>query len=431
MEDEEFETASDKLTAMISMAEGTYEAPEGVADEKDEDTDQEDDSVSADGEEIDTNEQIDGDVQDTDGTADVGSGDELEENALVDDDNGEEPEAVEGDAGTETDNTEAKTEDVDPNVAGEVVDYQKQYEELLANSEMTQNFYDRVTSEFQANGKTVKGFTDPEKIIQSQQMLHGFEDKMAVFKKHKPFLRALQEQGMVEDTSKFDLAMNIANGDKEAFKQHAHNQGWDLLDMDMDAVSYEGKARTTSNIEMALDDVMETATRGGVQERMENVLGKEWDSDSVVTLLDHPRDSAILVDHMKNGIYDAVQERISEKLRTDTYGSFSNESSYRKYMVASQELETEYQAYQAEASQKAGEQKVLDEKSRIETGRKDTEYKAEASKREQAANDARAKAVRASKPKQKAKRVVKDVDKMKLTGDAFNDYFNKEILGKN
>ena len=429
MADEEFDTATEKLEAMISMAEGTYEAPEEEKEDvKDEDTDQTEESAETEDEGIDTTEQNDGDAQDTEEIEEVEDEDEAEENTLVDDGDGEEPEAADK---AETDNTDTKVEDVDPKTEGETVDYQKQYEELLANSEMTQNFYDRVTSEFQADGKTVKGFSDPDKVIESMQMAIGLNAKMGVFKKHKPFLRALQEQGMVEDTSKFDLAMNIAGGDKEAFKQHAKNQGWDLLDMDMDEVSYEGAQRTSSNIEIALDEVMDTANRGGVKDRMETVLGKEWDSDSVVRLLEHPKDSALLVDHMKNGIYDAVQERISEKRRTDVHGNFSNESNYNQYTIASQELEAEYQQYRANEQDAAGERRMVEEKTRIETDRQNTQYKAEASVREKAANEARTKAVRASKPKHKAKRVSKKVDKMKLTGDAFNDYFNKEILGIN
>jgi len=268
-------------------------------------------------------------------------------------------------------------------------------------------------------------------------MLHGFEDKMSVFKKHKPFLRALQDQGMVEDTSKFDLAMNIAGGDKEAFKQHAKNQGWDLMEMDMDEVSYDSKPQAASKMEMALDDVIETANRSGVQNRMESLLSKDWDTDSVMKLLNSPEDGNVLVNHMQSGIYDAVQERISEKSRTDVSGSFGNRNNYERYMIASQELESEYQTHMQRESTKVDasakdvvdKKAVADEAARIEKERGDVAYKKAADKREEEANTARNKAIKVSGSKSKPKKAKKEVDKMKLTGDGFNDYFNKEILG--
>ncbi len=435
-EEIEFDTASEQLEAMISMAEGTYEAPDDNSNE-DEDTDQSEELDETEEEEIDTNDQIDGDGEDTDGSSDESDESEVEENALVDDGDDEVSSEAEGEESPVADNTAEVAKDADPKAGEEVIDYQKAYEELQEKSAIANTFYDRVTGEFQANGKTVRGSKDPEKVVQGLQKQYGFEDKMKVFKQHKPMLRALQEQGMVEDSTKFDLAMNIASGDKEAFKQHAKNQGWDLMDMDMDEVAYEGKSQTSSAMEMALDDVLESAARGGVQDRMEGVLGKDWDSDSVVKLLDRPKDSAVLISHMENGIYDAVQERIAEKSRSDVHGEFERENNYNQYMIASRELESEYQEHIARESEskpaavaaRVDAGVVADETAKIENARKDERYKADVAKREKDATEARAKAARMSKPKNKTRKVKKEVDKMKLTGDAFSDYFNREILG--
>lgn len=449
MATEEYESASDKLEAMMN---GSYEFetdaaeeseeeiveeseveedvaetdPEGDVD-NDEDTDQEDDESEDLDDDTETNEQIDGEAQDTDESEETEEDEEPEENALVDADDGtKDPE----------NSSEEDVKDGDPEADAAEADYRAKYEELLQQSEIARNFYEKATSEFVAGGKTVKGFTDPEKVIQSQQMAYGFNDKMSVFKKHKPYYKALQEQGMIDDPAKFDLLMNMAKGDKEAFKQHAKNQGWDLMEMDMDEVKYEGATNLPSQIELALDDVIENASRSGVEDKIKNVLGSEWDSDSVVQLLERPQDSSILVQHMQNGIYDAVQERIGEKNRTDVNGVFSSRSNYDQYMIASRELEAEYQRYthhesqsmqaQQEAERK---QREADEAAKIEDERKKAQYAKTAKQREEEANRARVKATQASRPKNKAKRSVKKVDRMKLTGDDFQNYFNKEILG--
>ena len=445
---EEYESASDKLDALMNL--GTMpdtadnKEEEDDVEINDEDTDQVEAETALDDDETDTTDPIDGEDEETEDDDIDEDEDETEENTLVDDDNGEEPEAVAAEANTETDNEDntAATDD-DSEQKEDEVNYQTKYEELLAQSEQARNFYERATSEFTANGKRVKGFTDPEKVIQSQQMAAGLEQKMSVFKKHKPFFRGLQENGMIDDPAKFDLAMNMMT-DKEAFKQHAKNQGWDLLDMDMDEVKYEPKQHTASPIEMALDDVMDNAARAGVKSKMEQALAEEWDNGSVVKLLENPQDSAILVAHMENGIYDAVQERISEKARVDVNGIFTGRTKYDQYMVASQELEHEYQTMiQREQSKKqqttkapAAEvqddtAKIEAEKLKIEEGRKAAEYKKSVAQKEQEAKLAREKASRASKPKNKPRRSNKKVDKMSLTGSDFQNYFNREILGIN
>lgn len=435
---QEYDSATSKLEAMMS-GDYNYETEESEADEPevieedidvedteseeevehDEDTDLEEEELDSDPDDAETNEHDDGIAEETADDETEEDEDEPEENAPVDDD---------------TENATEEVKDADPEAESEEVNYQTKYEELLAESETARNFYEKATSEFTAGGKIVKGFTDPEKVIQSQQMSYGFNDKMSVFKKNKPYLKALQESGMIEDREKFDLFMSMAKGDKEAFKQHAKNQNWDLMEMDMDSVNYEGKPQIPSDMELALDDVLENAGSRGVQSRMEKVLGKEWDSGSVVQLLDRPQDSAILVDHMENGIYDAVQERISEKARIDVNGVFTGRSNYDQYMIASQELDAEYRAYTQEQAKQRENQlaeadKVAQAKAKIEQERKDAEYKAAAQAKEKEANEARAKATRMSKPKNKPKRSVKKVDKMALTGDDFQAYFNREILG--
>ena len=431
--DSETEESSDE-SEVVEEVEEEIE-PEEVS-ETNEDTDQEETETEEEESEPETNEHDNGNAEETDEETDEEVAEEPEENAPVDDDNGEEP-AVEGKTETDDAVTE-KDPDADPDTDLEVVDYQKKYEELLTNSEQARTFYDKATSEFQANGKTVKGFSDPEKVIQSQQMAYGFNDKMSTFKKYKPFLKELQSQGFLDDPSKFDLVMNMASGDQEAIKQFMKTKEIDPLDFDMEEVKYAGQSRTASPIELALDDVLDNAQRNGVHDEMERLLAKDWDSESVVKMLERPQDSAVLVSHLQKGdngisIYDAVQERISEKKRTDVSGEFSGVDAYTQYMVASRELDGEYQDYVKEhnATQQAEESadKVEAEKKRISQGNKNEQYKKQAAKKEESAKQARAKATSVSKPKPKTRRVKKEADPMKLSGDSFQDYFNKEILG--
>jgi len=426
----EYESAADKLEAMINLNEVDDTEPQ---EEETEDTvddsgssDEETDQVEEESEDVDveddTDETNDGEAQEYTDDDTEDEEEETEENTLVDDDK---------DAGTNSGSTDAEGSDgVDQKEEDAEVNYQTKYEELLGKQDELQKFYDVITGEFKADGKMVKGFKDPHKVVQTQQAYHGLEGKMKVFKDHKPFLRALTERGMVQDTTKFDLAMDLVDGNKDALIQQMKKLNIDPLDLDMDAASQERHVHTASPVELAIDDVLENATRSGVQDKMENVLSKEWDNDSVLKLLDRPQDSAILVEHMQSGIYDAVQERISENERTDINGSFRNRSNYDQYMIANKQLEDEYRAYQKSqddtdrtntADKKA--RVVQEEKMKIADEKANTQYKRKVAEKEKEASDARAKATSMSKPK-KRRAKKKAVNPLTLQGDGFKDYFD-------
>ncbi len=421
---EEYESASDKLDAMIS---GSFEFE--TESNGDEDTDQGETEVAETEEVSETEESNDEEIlEDTEDSEEVEESD-TEENAPVDDDEGNTAEEEsEDDSSVET--VEGEPADADQKEVEPEVNYQTKYEELLASSEANQKFYDIVTGEFKADGKMVKGFTDPHKIVQSQQAYHGLDGKMKTFKEFKPLLRALKERGMTEDMGKFDLSMDLFDGNQEALKKQMIDKSIDPFEMDMEKVAYERGSHSTSPIEMALDDVLDNANRNGVQQKMETVLASEWDNDSVIKLLDRPQDSAVLIEQMGNGIYDAVQERISENNRTDVNGSFRNRSNYDQYMLANQQLEAEYQAYVtrerekgAAAEAERSESVVADEKQKIADTDTQAKYAAGVQEREKVAADARAKATSVSKPKRKAK-AKKAIDPLGLSGDKFQSYFD-------
>jgi hypothetical protein len=281
----------------------------------------------------------------------------------------------------------------------------------------------------------VKGFTDPLKQVQAQQAYYGLESKMKTVKPLKPFLKPLSEGGFLEDPDRFNLLMDIDKGDKEALKKFMVQKGIDPLDLDMDNVAHEQKTYVSTPLEMAFDEVMENANRSGVQDKMSRVVTEEWDNDSVIKLLDRPQDSAVLIEQMENGIYDAVQERISENIRTDVTGAFRNRSNYEQYMLANQQLEAEYQDYlrqeqarqqQAAAAQQqqaSGGQQQVAEKAPIAEANDAKQYREKVQASEAEAAKARAKATRVSKPKSKAKK-KEAVNPVTLGSQDFQKYFD-------
>jgi hypothetical protein len=399
---------------------------EGEDTEDDEDTDHEDDlDDSEDDDDAQTNDGIDGEDQDSDEDEDELDEEDDEENTQVDDDSlsaddtddkSKDDESDDKDSEDAKDDTDTKTEDDDKKSDTDDIDYKKEYERF-------KGFYDEVTSEFKANGRTVRGFDDPKKIIEAQQMAANFSEKMAGFKQYRPYMAPLKERGILEDQTKFDLAMNLLDGDKEALKQHIKNLDIDPLDLDMDEIKYEGKRQTSSDFNIALEDLYENAERNGVKQQVNTVIGQQWDNESLVELVQDQKSAADLVDHLSSGAFDAVQDRIAEIKRADFDGRFNSLSDINQYRTAAQQLETEYQEYAktqgTTEAPTAQADLVAEEKAKIEKERQEAEYKAQVEQKNKQASEARKKAASVSKKKVKRKPKKKTFDPMALDDDAF------------
>ena len=167
-------SVADQLNAMIA---GTHEETEVEETEIEQDEGVNDEVVEETTEEVDS--------EDTDQDAETEEEEDTEE---TDDDSEQETseteeEAEEEDTHAEPENTEVATEGTT-----DAVDYKKFYEEV-------------ALAKFTANGREVEGFKNPEDLIRAQQMLHGYSDKMKVFKEYKKFLKPLEERKITQPLS--------------------------------------------------------------------------------------------------------------------------------------------------------------------------------------------------------------------------------------
>lgn len=448
MSDEEFMNVLDNL--------------DDIDDENDtEDTDQHTDDGATETDDAETNEENDGFFDDTedededDQADDEGenSQDDVEEDDSDDDedeDDADEDEDADDETADDSDD-ESDTESEDESDADEgkteqdkEIDYQKAYEEAMAETEQYKKFYSDVTSEFVANGKVMKGFNDPKKIIQAQQMAAGFSDKMKAFKQYRPFINPLKEKGIIDNPDKFNLLLSAMDGDKEAIKKMISDAEIDPVELDMDNIDYQAKNAVSTDIELAYDDVVETAKQYGVQDRVQEVISKDWDDGSVVELLEDPQSSADLVNHLSNGIYDLVQTRISEKKMTDPYGAFGKKRAIEQYREAAGELESEYmmakQQQQAEEpynqqtvdtyQESADNHQFSEDEIQIEMAkiREERDYASKVEKRNAEADRGRKKAASVSKRKPRSKKKETNFDPGQMSDEEFTEYLDSLIL---
>ena len=362
----------------------------------------------------DTNQLNDGLTNDTENKSSEGDS----ENSQVEQSNGN----VEGNADTSNpeDAKGAETGKIDP----------AEYERL-------KKFYDEIANaEFIANGKKVKGFTDPSKIIRSQQMLHDYSNKMRGINEYKPYLKALKEKGIIGDEEKFNFAMSLLDGDKATIKKHMEALKIDLVDLELDEDSkYVPKNYIPSKQSMVLDEAMEIASNIGVDSKLRSVIAKDWDDDSFAEFLNNPSVRNDLLTHMQDGTYDIVQNKINELEMLDMNGSYRGLKSTDKYRTAIAEINRENQsrpvnpsAYQNQyANQQQNNGSYIDaERARlVDLAAKEAEYKAMAEKKLRD-DEARKKAAMITKKKTTTV-TQKKFDPLELEGDALDEFVNELI----
>ena len=362
----------------------------------------------------DTNQLNDGLTNDTENKSSEGDS----ENSQVEQSNGN----AEGNADTSNpeDAKGAETGKIDP----------AEYERL-------KKFYDEIANaEFIANGKKVKGFTDPSKIIRSQQMLHDYSNKMRGINEYKPYLKALKEKGIIGDEEKFNFAMSLLDGDKATIKKHMEALKIDLVDLELDEDSkYVPKNYIPSKQSMVLDETMEIASNIGVDSKLRSVIAKDWDDDSFSEFLNNPSVRNDLLTHMQDGTYEIVQNKINELEMLDMNGSYRGLKSTDKYRAAIAEINRENQsrpvnpsAYQNQyANQQQNNGSYIDaERARLaDLAAKEAEYKAMAEKKLRD-DEARKKAAMITKKKTTTV-TQKKFDPLELDGDALDEFVNELI----
>lgn len=286
-------------------------------------------------------------------------------------------------------------------------------------------FYEQVAlAKFTANGKEVEGFKDPADLIRAQQMLHGYSDKMKVFKEYKPFLKALEERKLTTDADKFNLAMSIVDGDPEAIKKVLKEKGIDPLELDLEDIKYTEKNTLPSQAQMLIEDTYEQAENLGVGDKFTKVINKDWDIKSLQELVTNNAVRADLLQHLSDGTYDIVSNEIKKMELLDATGVLNGMTSIDKYRMATERI---YKQNQRVPTVQASTKVTVDKIAEAEKTKAEAEFKRLAVEKEARIAEERRKAASVSK-----KKVVKKPETKpkleELSGNDFRAEFNKMLM---
>ena len=414
----------DEVEAILQQIDsGTFEQGESSADEDNTSTNEANDLGSNENSNAedtddsdDSQKEADTEDQDDDSDTDTGSKGDDDDSANTQetnqDDNGQN-----ADTSTNEDASGTETGKIDP----------AEYTRL-------KQFYDQIANaEFVANGKKVKGFTDPEKIIRSQQMLHGYSDRMKGFNEYRPFMKALKDNGLLEDESKFNFALSLLKGDKAAIKQHMKTLSIDPVDLELDETAYKPTNYVASKESLILEDTLQVARESGIEDKLRKTIGEQWDNESFQEFVSNPDVRQDLLEHMQSGAFDLVQDKIAEMEVLDTYGTFRNMKSTDKYRQAVQLVNKELAAKRPSEPERMpyNAQQQAQQNNRIDAAllaKKEAEYKAQVEQKNKEADEARKKAAAISKKKATTVQ-TKKFDPLSLEGDDLNSFVDGLISG--
>ena len=172
-------------------------------------------------------------------------------------------------------------------------------------------FFDRVTAEFQANGKAFK-IDSAEDVVSLMQKGLNYNQKMATMKPGMKVLKALQEQG-IESVEDLGFLLDLKSKKPEAIARLIQESGIDAYELNEEkAQAYQPSVPQVSdevvNFEMTAKSLEGNPHFGTVVQQ----LGT-YDETTKQEIFKNPHLLNLLTDHVQNGYYDKICARLEQE----------------------------------------------------------------------------------------------------------------------
>lgn len=228
----------------------------------------------------------------------------------------EEEEAVEPEEETtpETDpeqseETSDNPEDTDPKAQPQKTDPDSSNE----NAPDYKALYEQIVGKpFKANGRdlTIKSADEAVKLM---QMGANYHEKMAALKPVRRVAQMLQQANAM-DESTVAFLLDLHNKKPEAIAKLVKDSGIDLYEFDVaQADNYQTSYQAPTDIQMQLNDTIETlATQPGFQE-MFTGIAQSWDDVSQKFITENPGILGVLQEMNTRGEYQQIMDEVSRR----------------------------------------------------------------------------------------------------------------------
>ena len=207
-------------------------------------------------------------------------------------------EAVANENASEAEQSQAATE---PNEGGEATPV------VLPEK----SFFDKVTAEFNANGKSFK-IDNPDDVVSLMQKGLNYNQKMAAMKPSMKIIKALQEQG-IESVEDLGFLFDLKAKKPEAIARLIQDSGIDAYELNEEkAQGYQPSvpqvADEVVNFEMAAKALEHNPHFGTV---VQNLGG--YDESTKQEIFKNPHLLNLLTDHVQNGFYEKICSRLEQE----------------------------------------------------------------------------------------------------------------------
>lgn len=163
----------------------------------------------------------------------------------------------------------------------------------------------RLLEPFTANGKQIK-VDSVDEARRLMSMGAGYHKKMASLKPILKVAKLLEQNGLMDET-KINYLIDLHTKQPAAITHLLKDANIDPHEVDMDTdVQYTPQARTVSDKELQLDEVLENIQDSPTYSRTLTVITKEWDAQSQSVLVNSPQLISTINEQVSNGDYDQV-----------------------------------------------------------------------------------------------------------------------------
>ena len=175
-------------------------------------------------------------------------------------------------------------------------------------------FYETVTQDFKASGKTMPGVKEPEKFIKALQMATDYALKTAALKP------ALKRVKMLEEVSDEDLAemLDFRKRNPEVIKKALKEANIDPLELDMDKVNYVPQVQMISDSEYDFRETVDELSKDAKFNDTRQLILSGLDAKSKELALTDTRVLKALHQEVVSGRIEQIQ---AKALELRTFGS--------------------------------------------------------------------------------------------------------------
>ena len=191
-------------------------------------------------------------------------------------------------------------------------------EQNTENQETTQidykAFYEAVTQDFKASGKTMPGVKEPEKFIKALQMATDYALKTAALKP------ALKRVKMLEEVSDEDLAemLDFKKRNPEVIKKALKEANIDPVELDMDKVNYVPQVQMISDSEYDFRETVDELSKDAKFNDTRQLILSGLDAKSKELALTDTKVLKALHQEVVSGRIEQIQ---AKALELRTFGS--------------------------------------------------------------------------------------------------------------